>query len=138
MLFRSLEVPFTGREASDLKVLLGVIGHLVITGGFFCLTTKFYKEPVGKRNTELKEFWSDVATPVIEEEGQDEMDRQQRDMLGKLILVFGALVTAMVLIPNPFWGRMAFVFCGAVIVTVGSLLLKSARKTPRLEMSTSK
>ena len=134
----NLEVPFTGREASDLKVLLGVIGHLVITGGFFCLTTKFYKEPVGERNTELKEFWSDVATPVIEEEGQDEMDRQQRDMLGKLILVFGALVTAMVLIPNPFWGRMAFIFCGAVIVTVGSLLLKSARKTPRLEMSTSK
>ncbi|MEG3691653.1 sodium:solute symporter family protein [Vibrio coralliirubri] len=134
----NLEVPFTGREASDLKVLLGVIGHLVITGGFFCLTTKFYKEPVGERNTELKEFWSDVATPVIEEEGQDEMDRQQRDMLGKLILVFGALVTAMVLIPNPFWGRMAFIFCGAVIVTVGSLLLKSARKTPRLEVSTSK
>ncbi|OCH46821.1 transporter, partial [Vibrio cyclitrophicus] len=78
----NLEVPFTGREASDLKVLLGVIGHLVITGGFFCLTTKFYKEPVGERNTELKEFWSDVVTPVIEEEGQDEMDRQQRDMLG--------------------------------------------------------
>ncbi len=47
-------------------------------------------------------------------------------MLGKLILAFGVAVSAMVLIPNPFWGRMAFVFCGLVIVTVGGLLLKSA------------
>ncbi|MGR5001992.1 sodium:solute symporter family protein [Vibrio celticus] len=129
----NLEAPFTGREAKDLKVLLGIVGHLVITGGFFCLTTKFYKKPEGARSQELVEFWNDVDTPVVEGEGQDEMDRQQRDMLGKLILVFGALVTAMVLIPNPFWGRMAFVFCGVVIVTVGTLLLKSARQSPKLE-----
>jgi Na+/proline symporter len=125
----NLESGFTAREAKDLKVLMGIVGHLLITGGFFCLTTRFYKEPVGQRNTELLEFWNDVDTPVIEEAGQDEYDRQQRDMLGKLILVFGGLVTLMVLIPNPFWGRMAFVFCGTVIVTVGLLLLKSAKKT---------
>jgi SSS family transporter len=130
----SLDAPFTGREAKDLKVLLGIVGHLVITGGFFCLTAKFYKEPVGTRNKELTEFWNDVDTPVISGEGQDEMDRQQRDMLGKLILVFGALVTLMVLIPNEFWGRMAFVFCGAVIVTIGALLLKSAKQTPVAEL----
>ncbi len=122
-----LENGFTGREASDLRVMNGVIGHLFITGGFFCLTTKFYKEPAKVRAQEIKEFWNDVDTPVIEEVGQDEMDRQQRHMLGKLILVFGAAVSAMVLIPNPFWGRMAFVFCGLVIVTVGGLLLKSAK-----------
>ncbi|MDN3702341.1 transporter [Vibrio artabrorum] len=131
----NLDTPFTGREAKDLKVLLGIMGHLFITGGFFCLTTKFYKEPVGERESELTEFWSDVATPVVEEAGQDELDRQQRNMLGKLILVFGVLVTLMVLIPNPSWGRMAFVFCGAVIVTVGSLLLKSAKQADKLTTS---
>ncbi|GAD89438.1 putative transporter [Vibrio halioticoli NBRC 102217] len=122
-----LEHGFTSREASDLIVMNGIIGHLLITGGFFCLTTKFYKEPVGEREKELNHFWKDVATPVIESEGQDEMDRQQRNMLGKLILVFGALVSAMILIPNPFWGRMAFVFCGAVVVAVGAALLRSAK-----------
>lgn len=134
----SLDTPFSAREAKDLKVLLGIAGHLFITGGFFCLTTKFYKEPKNKRATELKEFWEDVDTPVIEGEGQDEYDRQQRSMLGRLILVFGGLVTLMVLIPNPFWGRMAFVFCGVVIVTVGGLLLKSAKaeaKTTEEELS---
>ncbi|GAM77752.1 hypothetical protein JCM19241_4416 [Vibrio ishigakensis] len=40
----------------------GIIGHLVITGGFFCLTTKFYKEPVGERKAELEHFWTDVDT----------------------------------------------------------------------------
>ncbi|MCR9506294.1 sodium:solute symporter family protein [Vibrio alginolyticus] len=132
----NLETPFTGREAKDLKVLLGIMGHLFITGGFFCLTTRFYKEPVGERQSELTEFWNDVATPVVEEAGQDELDRQQRNMLGKLILVFGVLVTLMVFIPNPFWGRMAFVFCGAVIVTVGGLLLKSAKHADKLTAST--
>ncbi|MGR5002080.1 sodium:solute symporter family transporter [Vibrio celticus] len=131
----NLEVPFTAREAKDLKVLLGIMGHLFITGGFFCFTTQFYKEPKAQRATELKEFWDDVATPVIAEEGQDEMDRQQRYMLGRLILVFGALVTLMVLIPNPFWGRMAFIFVGVVIATVGGLLLKSARATDSLSPS---
>ncbi|QIA65423.1 transporter [Vibrio astriarenae] len=124
----NLDTPFTGREASDLKVLLGIVGHLFITGGFFCLTTKFYKEPAKARSEELQAFWTDVDTPVVEEPGQDEYDRQQRLMLGKLILVFGVLVTLMVLIPNPMLGRLAFVFCGAVIVTVGGLLLKSAKE----------
>ncbi|GAB7218325.1 sodium:solute symporter family protein [Vibrio comitans] len=131
-----LENGFTSREASDLIVMNGIIGHLLITGGFFCLTTKFYKEPVGQREKELTHFWKDVATPVIESAGQDEMDRQQRNMLGKLILVFGALVTAMILIPNPFWGRMAFLFCGGVVVTVGVALLRSAKVTkaePKLQ-----
>ncbi|OEF23805.1 sodium:solute symporter family protein [Vibrio rumoiensis] len=123
----NLENGFTGREASDLKVMNGVIGHLFITGGFFCLTTKFYKAPEVKRQKEIEEFWQDVDTPVVESEGQDIVDRQQRNMLGKLILIFGALVTAMILIPNPFWGRIAFLFCGAVIFTVGWLLLKSAK-----------
>lgn len=122
-----LENGFTARETSDLIVMNGIIGHLFITGGFFCLTTKFYKEPVGQREKELDHFWKDVATPVVESAGQDEMDRQQRNLLGKLILVFGALVTAMILIPNPFWGRMAFLFCGAVVVTVGVALLRSAK-----------
>ncbi|MGF1723056.1 Na+:solute symporter [Vibrio kyushuensis] len=131
----NLEVPFTAREATDLKVVLGLAGHLFITGGFFCLTTKFYKEPEGARSKELQAFWKDVETPVIEGEGQDIVDRQQRNMLGKLILVFGTLVMAMVLIPNPFWGRMAFVFCGVVVLTIGYLLHKSAQsgeaeKTP--------
>lgn len=108
----------------------GIIGHLVITGGFFCLTTKFYKEPVGERKAELEHFWTDVDTPVVEAAGQDEVDRQQRSMLGKLILIFGALVITMVLIPNPFWGRMAFLFCGGVVLTVGALLLRSAKATP--------
>lgn len=122
-----LENGFTKREASDLTVMNAIIGHLFITGGFFCLTTKFYKEPQPQRDKEITEFWLDVDTPVIEGEGQDEVDRQQRSMLGKLILVFGLLVTTMILIPNPFWGRMAFLFCGIVIVSVGGLLLKSAK-----------
>jgi len=125
----NMDVAFTSREAKDLKVLLGIAGHLFITGGFFCLTTRFYKAPASERSKELNAFWEDVATPVIEGEGQDEMDRQQRNMLGKLLLVFGGLVTLMVLIPNPFWGRMAFVFCGVVIVTVAGLLLMSAKKS---------
>lgn len=123
----NLENGFTGREASDLKVMNGVIGHLFITGGFFFLTTKFYKAPAVERQKEIEEFWQDVDTPVVESEGQDIVDRQQRNMLGKLIIIFGALVTAMILIPNPFWGRIAFLFCGAVIFTVGWLLLKSAK-----------
>ncbi|GAM55680.1 sodium-solute symporter [Vibrio ishigakensis] len=113
----------------------GIIGHLVITGGFFCLTTKFYKEPVGERKAELEHFWTDVDTPVVEAAGQDEVDRQQRSMLGKLILVFGALVITMVLIPN-ILGTHGLPILWRGSAYRGCLLLRSAKATPALNLQT--
>ena len=46
-------------------------------------------------------------------------------MLGSLIAVAGVGVMAMFALPNPFWGRMIFVLCGAIVLGVGLLLVKA-------------
>ena len=59
----SLDTPLTGREWKDLKVGLGLLGHIVITGGFFCSTMFFYKPLSAAREKDVDTFFNNLATP---------------------------------------------------------------------------
>lgn len=120
----------TGREASDLKVMTTICAHLVLTIGFFLCTTFFYKEENDPYKDQTAEFFKDLNTPCIEEEGQDLVDRQQRDKLGTLVMCMSAGLILMVLIPNPMWGRFLFFCCAAVVFIVGYSLKHSAGVEP--------
>lgn len=116
----------TKREWADLKVAIGLIGHIVLTGGFFMLSTLFYKELPAHREKDVDLFFSNLATPLINEsDEQKNLDNKQRRMLGILISIAGIFVMAMFILPNPFWGRMVFVLCGVIVLAVGLLLVKA-------------
>ncbi len=118
--------PLTGREWSDLKVAVGLIGHLVFTAGFFALSTLFYKPLEEKRQQDVDRFFNNLATPLVSDSTeQKKLDNKQRQMLGSLIAVSGVGVMAMFLLPNPFWGRMIFVFCGVIVLGVGVALMRA-------------
>ncbi|MFV8455608.1 sodium:solute symporter family transporter [Vibrio owensii] len=118
--------PLTGREWSDLKVAVGLIGHLVFTAGFFALSTLFYKPLEEKRQQDVDRFFNNLATPLVSDSTeQKQLDNKQRQMLGSLIAVSGVGVMAMFLLPNPFWGRMIFVFCGVIVLGVGVALMRA-------------
>ncbi|MGF1788512.1 transporter, partial [Photobacterium swingsii] len=118
--------PLTGREWSDLKVAIGLIGHLIFTAGFFIASTMFYKPLPEHRQKDVDKFFNNLATPLVAESTeQKKLDNKQRRMLGSLIAVAGVAIMAMFLLPNPFWGRMIFVLCGAIVLTVGLLLVKA-------------
>ncbi|WP_045409641.1 sodium:solute symporter family transporter [Vibrio jasicida] len=118
--------PLTGREWSDLKVAVGLIGHLVFTAGFFALSTLFYKPLEDKRQQDVDRFFNNLATPLVSDSTeQKKLDNKQRQMLGSLIAVSGVGVMAMFLLPNPFWGRMIFVFCGVIVLGVGVALMRA-------------
>lgn len=116
----------TKREWSDLKVAIGLIGHIVFTGGFFMLSTLFYKKLAPHREKDVDLFFTNLATPLVNESAeQQNLDNKQRRMLGTLISVAGIGVMAMFVIPNPLWGRFVFVLCGAIVLGVGLLLVKA-------------
>ncbi|GAK20740.1 sodium-solute symporter [Vibrio sp. JCM 19052] len=93
--------PLTGREWSDLKVAVGLIGHLVFTAGFFALSTLFYKPLEEKRQQDVDRFFNNLATPLVSDSTeQKKLDNKQRQMLGSLIAVSGVGVMAMFLLPN--------------------------------------
>ncbi|MDO6460663.1 hypothetical protein Q4485_08140 [Granulosicoccaceae sp. 1_MG-2023] len=125
-----LQYELTGREWSDLKVAVGIMSHLIITGGFFASTRLFYRGLSPEREEEVNTFFVNRNTPLLTEKDEHlEVDNRQRNILGYLIIVAGLCVTLMFLVPNPFWGRMVFVLCGGIILGIGLLLVGSVEKS---------
>ncbi len=98
----------TGREASELRVAATIAGHLFITTSFFFATSLFYKEEKDVHRKETDEFFKDVETPVISESEYDEIDAEQRNKLGSMVMYMGLGLLAMIAIPNPLWGASCF------------------------------
>jgi len=122
----NLETPLTGREWKDLKVGLGLLGHIVITGGFFCSTMFFYKPLSAAREKDVDTFFNNLATPLKNESSaQAVLDNKQRQMLGKLIASAGAGIMAMFFLPNAFVPSLVFVLCGGIVLGVGLLLINA-------------
>ena len=118
----------TRREASELNVVLTIGAHLFITAAFFCATTLVYREEKDSNRDETKAFFVDFETPVVvSDDQQSAYDRQQREKLGLMVIIMGAGMSLMVLIPNPGWGRLLFAVCSAVILLIGVGLKRSAR-----------
>ncbi|MBU2879290.1 MULTISPECIES: sodium:solute symporter family transporter [Alteromonadaceae] len=121
-----MEQEFTRRESIDINLMITIGGHLLITASFFCISSLFYSEQKDQHINERELFFEDLETPFIADFEQDEFDRQQRHKLGSMVMYMGAGVLAMMLIPNPMWGRLVFVCCALAILAVGFLLKRSA------------
>lgn len=117
----------TGREISELKTIIPIVAHLVLTGGFFCLSALFYKSETDKNLAATQAFFKDVETECIADNEQDIVDRMQRNKLGDLTIYMAGGLTLMTLIPNPLWGRLLFLSCALVIFAVGYALKRSAK-----------
>lgn len=117
----------TAREVVDMNLMLTLAAHLFITAGFFCSTTFFYSEEKDNYRLLREDFFTDLETPVIADEVQGGYDHQQRDKLGTMVMLMGAGILLMALIPNPMWGRLIFVMCSLSILTIGFLLKRSTR-----------
>ncbi len=125
---RLLGITLTAREMLDVAIMWNIFSHLVFTGGFFCLTTLFYRENATARETQRQQFFTDMETPVYADNEQDEFDRLQRDKIGRISMYMGAGLLLMVLVPNPLWGRVLFLICALSILIFGWILHRSAEK----------
>jgi hypothetical protein len=121
----------TTREASELNVILTIAAHLFITAAFFCATTFLYDEGRDQHRGETERFFADLDTPVISDGRPSEVDRQQRNKLGTMVIIMGTGILFMTLIPNPVWGRLLFVLCSVSILTIGAGLKMSASQPTR-------
>ncbi|MEN3109782.1 hypothetical protein ACFONG_13430 [Uliginosibacterium paludis] len=122
-----LGITLTRREAGDFSVIINIAAHLVLTGGFFCLTTLFYKHEDSPIQRETDAFFKDLDTPVITDDTPTESDLQQRAKLGFIVTLAGVGMLLMIAIPNPLWGRLTFLACALGVLAIGLLLKRSAR-----------
>lgn len=121
----------TSREWVDLVVAISLISHVVITGGFFCLTTLFYKRLPEERERAIDRFFTNINTPLHKSEADHaHLDNRQRILLGRMVAIAGILIMAMMALPNPLWGRLVFLSCGVVVFVVGFMLFSAATDVP--------
>jgi len=116
---------FTGRELKDMNLILIIAGHLFITSGFFIISSFFYKEVLDSHKEETDKFFIDLETPLISSDEQSYADVQQRKKLGSMVLIMGGGMLLMTLIPNPIWGRLVFLCCALVILSIGWALTRN-------------
>ena len=117
----------TSRESNDLRLILTIAGHIVITAGFFWASSLFYKEDQDPAAEATKQFFIDIEKPVVADDSQDWYDKKQRQKLGIMVQVMGAGLLCLALIPNPLWGRFLFLACALTIFGIGLVLKKGAR-----------
>jgi Na+/proline symporter len=110
------------------------IGVFTISGAgllWFLFARLFYHRESPAQKAAIEQMCHNLATPVdYAREEAAATDDKQSWIIGWLCLPYGAAVCLMALIPNPPLGRLAFVFCGGVVMLIGWALVKQARARP--------
>jgi len=114
--------PLTAREESDWGLLSGVLLNAVVCSVWFLACCLFHRSRSREEIARVDEFFHQMRTPVDfdRESGAAEgNDAQQYRTLGLMCLIYGCFVFLLVLIPNPWLGRLSMMFCSAALLAVG-------------------
>lgn len=121
----------TNWERQNWEQGIGVFTILAAGLAWFLLARLFYRHESVAQKAAIEKMCLNLATPVdYAKEESAATDDKQSWLIGWLCLPYGAVVCLMALIPNPLVGRLAFVFCGGVVILIGWLLVKQARTKP--------
>ncbi|MBK1876456.1 sodium:solute symporter family transporter [Pelagicoccus mobilis] len=123
-----------GRELTETErrnwiPSFGLFANLTTCGSWFFFTMRFWNRMPEKRRQEIEAFNKRMRTPISEEEsGCEKTDYKQGLLMGSVAMGFGSFILLLSLIPNPLSGRIAFLFCGGVVLGIGILLRRSSIK----------
>ncbi len=126
----ALPAPLTTTEAGYWTIASGLALNVTVGCLWFFGSILFWNRVAATDRARIEAFHARMCTPVdfAKEEGPGN-DAQQGNTLGFLCLCYGGFICLLALIPNPMTGRIAFVFCGGVVVAIGLGLRRAARRT---------
>jgi SSS family transporter len=121
-----------GREREAWGQLSSSLICTVVGSTWFLLTPLFARSRPAAEAQRVDRFFHDMRTPVDfeKEERSVGSDNLQAQIMGRLCLIYGGFITLLVVIPNPWNKRWAFLFCGLVMFGIGWMLHR-ASKTKR-------
>lgn len=123
--------PLNGDEKTYLKLAVTTLGGTVIVGSaWYFFTSLFYKATPVAEQERIDKFFTNLHTPV-DKHGVEGVQTTVYKMLGALCMVYGAFILLLMVIPNKFSGRLAFLFCGGVMFAVGAVLWNAAKRKAR-------
>lgn len=133
------DAPLTPREASDWDLLSGVLINAAVCSVWFLGCCCFGRTRGKEEIQRVDEFFQRMRTPVEfhkESDLGEANDGQQYRALGLMCLIYGGFVFLLVLIPNPWLGRLSMMFCSAALLAVGGLLYWSFLRTQAARRAT--
>ena len=121
--------PLTIREQSDWKLLEGVLVNTLVGSAWFLGTCLFGKKRSAEETQRVNAFFEQISQPVnFEKEIGAGNDAQQYRTLGLLCLIYGSVISLLVLIPNTLPGRIGMVFCAGFMLGTGLVLRWNGRR----------
>jgi len=115
----------SNREMIDLKVITAILGQVLITGGFFCLTTLFYKPQHNHRHKVLSIYRMNLRRSINKRE-EAVIDNRQNIYLSRLVHVLAVCCLPLMLFVDS-WPQVT-IFLG--ISTLMFLAGKALNKNP--------
>ena len=127
----TFDLELTARELSDLNLVTTYALHLVLTIGWFLLTTLFYRPPTAARQSEIDEYYWRLATPVGSGDDDSLIDQLQRRRLGGMTAAFGVFVCLLRFAADDPGRSAVFFGCGGILLAIGLGLIVSGRRAAR-------
>jgi Na+/proline symporter len=119
----------SSREFSDFLYIWSGLGNIVVCSLWFFLTIWIAKKLKYKIPEKVEDLFERLNRPVDHSgEGGVDTDYVQAKVLGKLCWVYGGFISLLgLVIPNTLGGRACFLFCGLLIVAIGTLLYRASK-----------
>jgi SSS family solute:Na+ symporter len=120
----------SGDEQTYLKLAVTTLGGTVVVGSaWYFFTSLFYKTaPDGER---IENFFTNLHMPV-DKHGVEGVQSAIYKLLGTLCMVYGVFILLLMAIPNRFTGRLAFLFCGGIILAAGAIIFSISKRNKNL------
>lgn len=127
--FMGWEEQLTDAEITYSNFFTMFFGILIVCSVWYLFTCLFTKYSSKAFHDQLDKFFKTINTPIdLIKENVINTDQQQYRVLGLLCLVFGSFLTLLILIPNPWVGRLCFLFCGGTVLLVGVVLYSISKR----------
>jgi Na+/proline symporter len=121
--------PLTIREQSDWKLLEGVLVNTFVGSAWFLGSCFFASKRTADEKQRVDAFFEQISQPInFEKEIGAGNDAQQYRTLGLLCLIYGSVISLLVLIPNTLPGRIGMVFCAGFMLGTGLVLRWNGRR----------
>jgi SSS family solute:Na+ symporter len=129
------QTPLSKDEATYLQLALTTLGGTVAVGSaWYFFTSLFYKAAPAAEQERIEKFFTNLRTPV-DKHGVEGVQTSIYKLLGSLCMVYGGFILLLMAIPNNLDGRLAFLFCGGVMVGVGFWLFSISKRRAKQEAS---
>jgi Na+/proline symporter len=109
---------------------ISALMNVLVGSAWFLITPLLAsnRKPDPQEQARVEKFFADLRTPIdFEREEGPGSDNLQAKVMGLLCLIYGGFITLLVLIPNPWSTRWAFVFCGLVMFGIGWMLHRASK-----------